>query len=65
MGQDVTLTAADGHTLSAYTEARGRQKGRRRDQEIFGSTSIKAVADEFARTLPGDRTRGLRPRQPG
>ena len=50
MGQDVTLTAADGHKLGAYTAGpQDAKKGVIVIQEIFGvNKHIKEVTDEFA-----------------
>jgi carboxymethylenebutenolidase len=50
MGQDVTLTAADGHTLSAYTAGpQDAKKGVVVIQEIFGvNKHIKNLVEEFA-----------------
>jgi carboxymethylenebutenolidase len=51
MGQMVTITATDGHTLSAYlAEPKGKPRGGIVVvQEIFGVTRhIRAVADQYA-----------------
>lgn len=50
MGQDITLTAADGHTLSGYeATAEGAKVGVVVLQEIFGvNPHIRDVADRFA-----------------
>ncbi len=49
MGETVQLTAADGHTLSAYMSGLGRTRGLVVVQEIFGvNRHIRSAADRFA-----------------